>query len=66
MDACEQSHAFVGSALLFPYRIFLAIYQEHGLIGSTQDIAILTRLLGRSPRSHASLARENAMAWRKR
>jgi uncharacterized protein YbjT (DUF2867 family) len=62
-EAYERDHAFMGSGLVFPYRIFLEFYQEHGLIASADDIAITTRLLGRPPRSHETFARETAKEW---
>jgi uncharacterized protein YbjT (DUF2867 family) len=62
-EAYERDHAFMGSGLVFPYRIFLEFYQEHGLIASDQDVATVTRLLGRPPRSHQAFAREIAREW---
>ncbi len=60
----ERDHAFMGSGLVFPYRIFLEFYQEHGLIASDEDIATMTKLLGRPPRSHAQFARATAAEWK--
>jgi uncharacterized protein YbjT (DUF2867 family) len=62
-EAYERDHAFMGSGLVFPYRIFLEFYQEHGLIASDQEVATVTRLLGRPPRSHQAFAREIAREW---
>lgn len=59
----ERDHAFMGSGLVFPYRIFLEFYQEHGLIASAQDIETMQQLLGRSPRSHEAFARDTAREW---
>jgi uncharacterized protein YbjT (DUF2867 family) len=63
-EAYERDHAFMGSSLVFPYRLFLEFYQEHGLIASEDDVRIMTRLLGRAPRSHQAFAQETAREWR--
>jgi uncharacterized protein YbjT (DUF2867 family) len=63
-EAFEKEHAFMGSGLVFPYRLFLEFYQEHGLIGNDEDLLLLQRVLGRPPRSHAAFAREVANVWK--
>jgi hypothetical protein len=42
-----------------------ARYQSDGAVASADDIARLTRLLGRAPRSYASFAQDAAAQWAK-
>jgi uncharacterized protein YbjT (DUF2867 family) len=70
LDAFERSQAFMGlselpSYLAFPYRLYFEWYQANGLCASSEDLATMTRLMGRSPRSHASFAQETAAMWKK-
>jgi uncharacterized protein YbjT (DUF2867 family) len=69
MDAFERGQSFMGlsqlpSHLAFPYRMYFEWYQANGLCASPEEIATMTRLLGRPPRSHASFAQETAARWR--
>lgn len=69
LDTFERSQAFMGlsqlpSYLAFPYRLYFEWYQANGLCASSEDLATMTRLLGRPPRSHALFARETAAKWR--
>jgi uncharacterized protein YbjT (DUF2867 family) len=69
LDAFERSQAFMGlselpSYLAFPYRVYFEWYQENGLWASPEDVATMARLLGRSPRSHASFAQETVAIWK--
>ena len=63
LDVFENSHAFMGPQLVFPYRLLFDWYQKHGLHGSPEDLEMMTRLLRRPPRSHASFAKEMAKEW---
>lgn len=46
-------------------RLMFARYQADGAVAATDDIARLTRLLGRSPRSYADFAKDAATQWAK-
>jgi uncharacterized protein YbjT (DUF2867 family) len=46
-------------------RLMFARYQSDGAVASADDIARLTRLLGRAPRSYASFAQDAAAQWAK-
>ena len=38
-------------------------FQRHGLKGSPDAVARLTRVLGRPPRSYEAFAKETAVPW---
>ena len=44
-------------------RLMFARYQADGAVATADDIARLTRLLGRAPRSYAAFARDAAAQW---
>ncbi|WNJ93366.1 NmrA/HSCARG family protein [Bosea sp. 685] len=46
-------------------RLMFARYQTEGAAATADDIARLTRLLGRAPRSYAAFARDAATQWAK-
>jgi uncharacterized protein YbjT (DUF2867 family) len=46
-------------------RLMFARYQTDGALATAEDIARLTRLLGRAPRSYAAFARDAATQWAK-
>lgn len=47
-------------------RLMFSRYQTDGAVASEDDIARLTKLLGRAPRSYAAFARDAATQWAKR
>jgi hypothetical protein len=63
LDLFEKTHAFMGTSLVFPYRLYFEWYQANGLHASAHDLATMNRLLGRPPRSHTSFALETAQQW---
>jgi uncharacterized protein YbjT (DUF2867 family) len=46
-------------------RLMLSRYQTDGAVASAADLARLTRLLGRSPRSYSAFAKDAAAQWAK-
>jgi uncharacterized protein YbjT (DUF2867 family) len=46
-------------------RLMFARYQADGAVASAHDIAHLTKLLGRAPRSYAAFAKDAAAQWAK-
>jgi len=46
-------------------RLMFARYQADGAVATAEDIARLTKLLGRAPRSYAAFARDAATQWAK-
>jgi uncharacterized protein YbjT (DUF2867 family) len=46
-------------------RLMFACYQADGAVATADDIARLTRLLGRAPRSYAAFAKDAAAQWAK-
>ncbi|RZF63068.1 NmrA/HSCARG family protein [Sphingomonas populi] len=46
-------------------RLMFARYQTDGAVATADDIARLTKLLGRAPRSYAAFARDAATQWAK-
>lgn len=46
-------------------RLMFARYQAEGAVATADDIARLTKLLGRAPRSYAAFARDAATQWAK-
>lgn len=46
-------------------RLMFSRYQTEGAVASADDIARLTRLLGRNPRTYAAFARDAAAQWAK-
>lgn len=44
-------------------RLMFSRYQTEGAVATADDIARLTKLLGRAPRSYAAFARDAAMQW---
>ena len=47
-------------------RLMFSRYQTDGAVATEDDIARLTKLLGRAPRSYAAFARDAATQWAKR
>jgi uncharacterized protein YbjT (DUF2867 family) len=44
-------------------RLMLERFQQDGMIGTSNDVAEMTTLLGRSPRSYADFAKETLTEW---
>jgi hypothetical protein len=44
-------------------RLMLSRYQTDGAVGTANDLARLTGLLGRAPRSYQAFARDAAAQW---
>lgn len=64
LDVLEQRlKSTVPSWHAMDLRLMLNRYQTDGAVATTADIAHLTSLLGRSPRSYRDFARETAAQW---
>lgn len=64
LEAWEQQQPdFMPGWMVFDFKHMLALFQQHGLKATDEDLEQLTRLLGRPPRSFESFAEETAAAW---
>ena len=64
LDAWEQqSLQDLPEWMVFDVRLMFAHFQQHGLAGSEESVARLSRLIGHPPRSFEAYARETAAAW---
>ncbi len=64
LDAWEQqSLQYLPEWMVFDVRLMFAHFQQHGLAGSEESVARLSRLIGHPPRSFEAYARETAAAW---
>ena len=46
-------------------RLMFSRYQTDGAVATADDVAHLTRLLGRAPRSYRAFAKDAAVQWAK-
>jgi uncharacterized protein YbjT (DUF2867 family) len=60
----EAQRAFLPAWMAYDLARMFAHFQAHGLVAAPADIATLTRLLGRPPRSFVAFARETAGQWK--
>ncbi|UGY17263.1 NmrA/HSCARG family protein [Bradyrhizobium septentrionale] len=66
LAATEQRlKAAMPAWLALDMRLMLGRYQSHGAVATADDLARLTRLLGRAPRAYRDFARDAAAQWRK-
>jgi len=63
LEVFERTHMFMGPSLVFAYRNFYEFYQQHGLVGTADDLQTMTELLGHPPRSLREFAKETAEHW---
>jgi uncharacterized protein YbjT (DUF2867 family) len=49
--------------MVYDLRHMYAHFQEHGLAGTAEDVATLTKLLGHAPRAFEDYASETAAEW---
>lgn len=61
----QRLKAVMPAWLALDMRLMLARYQTDGAIATTDEVARLTRLLGRAPRAYRDFARDAAAQWRK-
>ena len=59
----RQMLQYLPDWLVFDLRLMFEHFQRHGLKGSPDAVARLTRVLGRPPRSFEAFARETAAQW---
>ena len=60
----RQSLQYLPDWLVFDLRLMFDHFQRHGLKGTSEAVARLTRLLGHPPRSFEAFAAETAAQWR--
>jgi uncharacterized protein YbjT (DUF2867 family) len=66
LDVLEQRLKAVAPPwLAYDMRLMMQRYQTDGAVATSADVARLTTLLGRSPRSYRDFALETATAWSK-
>ena len=64
LDAFEKAvKANAPAWLAYDLRAMMRRYQADGAVATPDDIARLTTLLGRPPRSYRDFARETARSW---
>jgi uncharacterized protein YbjT (DUF2867 family) len=64
LQALEQRmRAFAPAWSAYDLRLMMARYQDDGAVATSDDLARLTRHLGRAPRSYRDFAVEAAAAW---
>jgi uncharacterized protein YbjT (DUF2867 family) len=64
LDAWEKAfRPYMPPALLYDFRLMYAHFQKHGLLGTAEEVATMTRLLGHAPRSLETFAAETAKVW---
>lgn len=61
----QRTKTMLPAWLALDLRLMFARYQADGAVATPDDIARLTRLLGRAPRSYAAFARDAAARWAK-
>jgi hypothetical protein len=59
-----QARTMMPDWLVEDLKVMYAFFQERGLVASAEDLAALTALLGRPPRSFETFAAETAATWR--
>ena len=66
LDAMEQRlRAMLPPWHALDMRLMFSRYQTDGAVATAEDIARLTKLLGRAPRSYAAFAKDAAAQWAK-
>jgi uncharacterized protein YbjT (DUF2867 family) len=64
LDAWEQQMLQHAPAwMVYDLKHMYAHFQEHGLAGTAEDVATLTKLLGHAPRAFEDYASETAAEW---
>lgn len=64
LDAWEkQALQMLPASIVYDLKLMYALFQKNGLIGSDQDIATMSRLLGHAPRNFDDFATEAAASW---
>lgn len=63
IDAWKRSVPFLPRWLTLDLGLMYEDFNRRGMIGSQEDVAEMTKLLGRAPRSHSEFAREIADIW---
>ena len=64
LEAWEKGSApYFAPAVLYDFSHMYAHFQKHGLVGTPEDLATMTRLLGHVPRSFEAFAAETAKVW---
>lgn len=64
LEAWEQQQLqWLPAWMVYDFKHMYAHFQEHGLKGTAEDIATLTKLLGHSPRAFEAFASETAAEW---
>ncbi|MGF6306358.1 uncharacterized protein YbjT (DUF2867 family) [Bradyrhizobium sp. i1.8.4] len=61
----ERLKAAIPAWLALDMRLMMGRYQSDGAVATADEVARLTRLLGRSPRAYRNFARDAAAQWRK-
>ena len=59
----KQQLQWLPAWMVYDFKHMYAHFQEKGLIGTPEDIATLTRVLGHAPRSFEAYATETAAEW---
>ncbi len=64
LEAWEKANApYFPAPVLYDFKYMYAHFQKHGLVGTPEEVATLTTLLGHAPRSFEAYAAETAKVW---
>jgi uncharacterized protein YbjT (DUF2867 family) len=64
LDAWEKaSAAFFSPTTLYDFKHMFAYFQKHGLVGTPEEVATLTNVLGHESRSFEGFSSETAKMW---
>jgi uncharacterized protein YbjT (DUF2867 family) len=62
----EQLRTQVPSWAAYDFRMMMQGYLERGFAATSEDVATLTKLLGRAPRRYVDFANESVQMWTKK
>ena len=64
LEAWEKANApYFPAAVLYDFKHMYAHFQKHGLAGTPEEVAALSKVLGHAPRSFEAYVAETAKAW---
>jgi uncharacterized protein YbjT (DUF2867 family) len=65
LDAWEQQFLqYLPAEVVFDFKIMYEHFQQHGFLGTKEDIEIQSKLLGHPPRDFADFAKQTAGMWK--